>query len=178
MRLLNTKRLRLRQWQEDDVEELYLLATKTDVKKAGWHPHESREQSLKLINHWKNDEEIWAVALKDLNKAIGYISLSDIRRHDSYREVEFVISSQYKNNGYATEAVKRILKYAFDELNLLAVAVCHYPDNLTSRRVIEKCGFMYEGTLRRYSKNQSDSIRYSIIREEWEAICSQKNDYT
>lgn len=62
----------------------------------------------------------------------------------------------------------RILKYAFGELDLMVVAVCHYPLNVKSKRVIEKCGFTYEGTLRKYSKNLSDSVRYSMTKEEWE----------
>ncbi|WP_240268569.1 GNAT family N-acetyltransferase [Paenibacillus timonensis] len=46
---------------------------------------------------------------------------------------------------------------------------CHYPDNPKSKRVIEKCSFTYEGTLRKYSRNLKDSVRYSMTREEWES---------
>jgi RimJ/RimL family protein N-acetyltransferase len=76
----------------------------------------------------------------------------------------------YQNKGYATEAVKCMLKYAFTELDLLVVAVCHYSSNLKSKRVIEKCGFTYEGTLRKYSRNLTDSVRYSMIKDEWENL--------
>ncbi len=59
------------------------------------------------------------------------------------------------------KAVKGLLRYAFETLDVLVVAVCHYPDNVPSKRVIEKCGFTYEGTLRKYSRNLFDSVRYS-----------------
>ncbi|GJM77534.1 hypothetical protein HMSSN139_00300 [Paenibacillus sp. HMSSN-139] len=62
-----------------------------------------------------------------------------------------------------------MMRYAFTELDLCIVAVCHYPDNYKSKRVIEKCGFTYEGTLRKYSRNLKDSVRYSMTREEWES---------
>jgi RimJ/RimL family protein N-acetyltransferase len=84
--------------------------------------------------------------------------------------MEYVISNTYQNKGYATEAVKCVLKCAFTELDLLVVAVCHYPLNIKSKRVIEKCGFTYEGTLRKYSKNLTDSVRYSMTKEEWDNI--------
>jgi RimJ/RimL family protein N-acetyltransferase len=84
--------------------------------------------------------------------------------------MEYVISISYQNKGYATEAVKRVLEYAFIELDLLVVAVCHYPFNIKSRNVIEKSGFTYEGTLRKYSRNLSDSVRYSITKEEWKNL--------
>ncbi|BCN30905.1 hypothetical protein bsdtb5_22000 [Anaeromicropila herbilytica] len=51
-------------------------------------------------------------------------------------------------------------------IDLLVVAVCHYPYNIRSKRVIEKCGITYEGTLRGYSRNLTDSIRYSMTKEE------------
>ncbi|MBU3811882.1 MAG: GNAT family N-acetyltransferase [Candidatus Niameybacter stercoravium] len=52
----------------------------------------------------------------------------------------------------------------------MVVAVCHYPSNIKSKRVIEKCGFTYEGTLRGYSRNLEDSVRYSMTKEEWESL--------
>lgn len=66
-----------------------------------------------------------------------------------YKEIKYVISEDYQNKGYATEVVNHVLKYAFIELNLLVVAACCYPLNIKSKRVIEKCGFIYEGTLRK-----------------------------
>ena len=47
--------------------------------------------------------------------------------------------------GYMTEAAKAILRYGFDELGLSMVTCTHYSFNARSRRVIEKCGFVYEG---------------------------------
>ena len=48
-----------------------------------------------------------------------------------------------------TEAAQGALRFAFDQMNLELVSVYHFPFNNRSRRVIEKCGFHYEGTLRR-----------------------------
>ena len=70
-----------------------------------------------------------------------------------------------------TEAVKRVLQYAFEDLELDLVSVFHYPSNRRSQRVIEKCGFKYEGTLRLsstlFNGSVHDDVCYSITREEY-----------
>lgn len=165
---LETERLILREWHERDADEYLELYQNPDVENAGAKICENIKESLESIRSLISCQESWAVALKESGKVVGSIFLSDINRHDRYKELEYVISGHYQNKGYATEAVKQVLKYAFTELDLLVVAVCHYPLNIQSKRVIEKCGFTYEGTLRKYSRNLTDSIRYSMTKAEWE----------
>ncbi|WP_157950071.1 GNAT family N-acetyltransferase [Vallitalea okinawensis] len=168
MKTLDTDRLILREWHENDAVDLFEFAKSPNVVGASWQPHESIDESLEAIRSWIEYQEIWAIVLKDNNKPIGTISLTDINRHDRYKEIEYVLSEDYQNKGYTSEATKRVLEYAFRELDLMVVAVCHYPYNIQSKRVIEKCGFTYEGTLRKYSRNLCDSVRYSMTKEEWE----------
>ena len=70
-----------------------------------------------------------------------------------------------------TEAVKRLLQFGFEEQNLRLMSISHYTFNKRSRRVIEKCGFAYEGTLRqaflRYDGIVFDEAVYSLTRDEW-----------
>lgn len=73
-----------------------------------------------------------------------------------------------------TEAAQAVLRYAFETLCLEMVTVYHYPSNSRSSRVIEKCGFHYEGTLRRgttrFDGQVLDNVCYSLLREEYEAM--------
>jgi RimJ/RimL family protein N-acetyltransferase len=170
VKTLETEHLILREWQESDAGGYFELYSNPAVKNSGANICENINESLKSIQILIECQESWAIVLKDNGKIVGSIFLSDINRHDRYNEIEYVISENHKNRGYATEAVKRVLRYAFTELELLVVAVCHYPSNLASKRVIEKTGFTYEGTLRRYSRNLEDSVRYSMIKEEWEKL--------
>jgi len=140
---------------------------------AGAKVHESIDESLACIRAFIQSQEVWAIVLKENNRPIGWIGLYNTNRHDKCKEMEFIMSEKYQNRGYATEAAKRVLRYAFEELDIMVVAVCHYPHNLKSKRVIEKCGFTYEGTLRKYSKNLSDSVRYSMTKEEWENLYNE-----
>ena len=176
---LLTQRLLLRPWREADADALYEIGRNPEVRSAGWEVYTSLEQAVSDIAVWKTLEDTWAVVRRDTEYVVGWIVLEDCGRDERYREMEFVIAASEKRQGYATEAAKAVLGYAFDVLDMSAVAICHYPDNHASRRVIEKCGFTYEGTLRRYSRHLTDSVRYSMLKEEWEErklSCSDRSD--
>ena len=72
---------------------------------------------------------------------------------------------------YMTEVVRRIIQFGFESLCLDLISVGHFEFNDRSRRVIEKCGFRYEGTLRRASSifdgSVHDALVYSMLREEY-----------
>ena len=69
-----------------------------------------------------------------------------------------------------TEASREVIRYGFEELGLRMVTVNHYAFNKRSRRVIEKCGFQREGTLRGVESspdgNPQDMVFYSLVAEE------------
>jgi RimJ/RimL family protein N-acetyltransferase len=71
-----------------------------------------------------------------------------------------------------TEAAAEVIRFAFEELGLDQIGICTGPENLRSKRVIEKCGFRYEGTIRRtykiYDGTLRDSLIFSMLREEYE----------
>ena len=168
MKTLETERLTLRDWRmEDAADMLAFYGDPVIWPKAGGFVFPDLDACRRCIRDYEEAQEVWAVTLKDSGRAVGSIFLEDIGRHGGYRELEFVLSGEYHNRGYMTEAVQVVLQFAFLELGLEIVAACHYPENLPSRRVLEKCGFSYEGTLRKYSKNGKDSVRYSITKEEW-----------
>lgn len=71
-----------------------------------------------------------------------------------------------------TEAVKAVIQYAFEELEGIdMLTVFHSPDNMRTKRVIEKCGFTYEITLEKaytgYDGQVSDSVCYSLMKDEY-----------
>ena len=169
METLETQRLILRDWRPEEAEEMFSFYSDPSIwPRAGGHTFSSVGECAYCIQAYSEAQEVWAIVLKETKKPIGSIFLEDIGRYPAYREMEFVLSGAWHNCGYMTEAVERVLQFAFEELKVEIVAVCHYPDNVQSKRVIEKCGFTYEGTLWKYSRNGLDSVRYSMIREEWQ----------
>lgn len=74
--------------------------------------------------------------------------------------------------GIMTEAVEAVLVYGFDLLNLSIITATCYPDNPASAKVLEKCGFVYEGTLRqaqiRFDGKVQDFCCYSVTKAEYD----------
>ena len=92
-------------------------------------------------------------------------------RHASRREVGYSRSKLYWNQNIATEALSCIIHYAFDSLKLNRVEAMHDVDNPSSGRVMQKCGMLFEGTLRQKVLNKGqyrDVNLYAILRKDWE----------
>lgn len=174
MDVIETKRLRLRPWRMEDLQDFYNYASNPDVGPwAGWKPHESMDESREILSRWVNntDENDVKIALedKDSGRAIGSIGIEpDGSRPDieGSRSLGYVLSKDYWGRGLMTEAVGAAMDYAFRVLKLRLLTVTHYTINERSRRVIEKSGFTYEGTLRSgsaiYNGEERDLCCYSM----------------
>lgn len=147
-----TERLILRPWRETDAESLYEYAKDPEVgPTAGWPVHTSIENSLAIIRNVLSEPETYAVCLKGDNKAIGSIGL--IPSTQSYADAEkdeievgYWIGVPFWGNGYIPEAVKEMQRYAFEDLGYKAMWCVYYDGNDKSKRVQEKCGFIYHHT--------------------------------
>ncbi|MBR6537936.1 MAG: GNAT family N-acetyltransferase [Lachnospiraceae bacterium] len=90
----------------------------------------------------------WAIVLKETGECIG---------------------SAFQCKGYATEATKAIIRFSFERMNLHKVQICTKEINIPSKRVIEKCGFIYEGMLRDYFYMNGEYVGrlyFSILQSE------------
>ena len=88
-----------------------------------------------------------------------------------FAEIEYCIGAQFQCRGYCTEAAKAVIAFGFDRMGLHKVQICCKTINAPSRRVIEKCGFTYEGTLRDYFFMDGEYVGrnyFSILRNEYE----------
>ncbi len=173
---LETPRLILREWRESDLDDFFAYCKSERVgPAAGWPVHTDRSVSLNTLRHFMEEGNVWAMEERQTKRVIGSIGLHEDPRRDNAnsRMVGYALNEAYWGKGLMTEAVQAVLRYAFRTLMLEMVTVYHYPFNLRSRRVIEKCGFCYEGTLRRGSTRFDgvvlDNVCYSLLREEYEA---------
>lgn len=94
------------------------------------------------------------------------------------RYLSYALSADYWGHGYMTEAVRAVIRYAFEELDGIdMLSVFHFPDNVRTKRVIEKCGFEYEVTLEkayaRYDGKVLDNVCYCLMKSDYYAriIC-------
>lgn len=174
MKTLETERLILRPFSPRDLDDFYEYARNPNVgPNAGWKPHESREESQEILARIIEGGEVWALECKENHSVIGSAGLHADKRREGVnaRMLGYVLSEDYWGRGLMAEAAGRIMRHAFEELGVDILSVYHYPHNRRSKRVIEKCGFSYEGTLRQGSRifdgTVYDSVCYSITRSEY-----------
>lgn len=147
---METERLLLRPWEESDAESLYTYAKDPDIgPSAGWPAHQSVEESRSCIQKFASSREAYALCLKTDGKAIGAIELklkghTDMTDRDDECEMGYWIGKPFWGRGLMPEAVKEMLRHAFEELGMAKVWIGYYEGNDKSRRVQEKAGFRYQ----------------------------------
>lgn len=150
--IIKTERLILRPWEVSDAESLYTYAKDPAVGPiAGWPVHTSVENSVDIIKNVLSAPETYAVCLKSDDRAIGSIgliepALTHTTVADTEKEIGYWIGVPFWGNGYIPEAVRALQKRAFEELTCTGLWCGYYDGNEKSKRVQEKCGFIYHHT--------------------------------
>lgn len=149
---LQTPRLHLRPIRPGDAEDLLAARSDAEVMRYwDWPPQTSVDEVRAIIarhmdeidngaTHW------WAVALTPRGPAIGECDLSEIDPHHRRAEVGFLFRRAAWGQGYAHEAMARVLRYAFEDLGLERLWARFHVGNSGSQRLLEKLGFVHEGT--------------------------------
>ena len=157
----------LKNWVADEkIQSLYsepVYSTKAEVKGL---------LDKYIGSYEREDYYRWAVIEKASGECIGQIAYFLVDSKNHFAEIEYCIGSDFQCKGYATEATKAVIAYGFNEMNLHKVQICTKTINAPSKRVIEKCGFTYEGTLRDYFYMNGEYVGrlyFSILRSEYEA---------
>ncbi|MEG0693581.1 MAG: GNAT family protein [Oscillospiraceae bacterium] len=174
MKTLKTDRLILRAWAESDLDDFYDYAKNPNVgPSAGWQPHKDKAASQEILQKFITNDNEWAIVDKETIKVIGSLGIhQDLKReYSKSKMIGYVLSQEYWGKGIMVEAVKRAIQHLFEETDITIISVYHFPFNARSKRVIEKCGFQYEGTFRQssqhFSGNIYDNVCYSITKEEY-----------
>ncbi len=178
--ILTTERLILRPWEEADAEDCYQYAKDPAVGPvAGWPVHTGVEHSREVIRTILSVEETYAVCLKEDNRAIGSISLmlgsgSNIGLPDTEAELGYWIGVPFWGQGLIPEAARELIRHAFEDLGLEVLWCGYFEGNDKSRRVQEKCGFVYHHTNKDIYWKAMDDIRTEHVsrlsRSDWEAL--------
>ena len=175
--ILETERLILRPWREDDAEDLFEYASDPDVGlPAGWLPHTSVENSREIICHILSAPETYAVCLKTNGTAIGSIGFhrNDLAEQDDEFELGYWIAKPFWGLGLIPEASREMLRYAFEDLKMNRIWCGYYDGNERSRRVQEKLGFLHYGTTEGIELPLLGEIRTGhanlMTRERWQKV--------
>ena len=151
--ILQTQRLTLRPIRVEDAAALYAARGDADVMRYwDWPEQESVEQVHDVLAAHipaPGDDTMlwWVAALTPGGPAIGECDLSEIDRHNRRAEVGFLFTKAYWGQGYAREAMERVIAYGFGELGLERLWARFHDGNAASQRLLERLGFTYEGRL-------------------------------
>lgn len=174
---IETERLILRKFEyTDDGNMLKYWISDPEIQSMYSEPVYSTKQDVKELldkyinSYGNNDYYRWAVILKETDECIGQIAYFLVDNNNHFAEIEYCIGSLFQRKGLATEATKAVIQYGFDKMNLHKVQISHKSINIPSRKVIEKCGLTYEGTLRDFFYQDGkyiDRLYYSILKDEF-----------
>lgn len=150
--ILETERLILRPWKASDAEDLYKYASNPEVGPiAGWPVHISVENSKEIIKDVLSEPEVYAVVLKDTREVVGSIGLtigkaSNMNLPEDEGEIGYWIGVPFWGQGLIPEAVRELIRHSFADLKLKKLWCGYFDGNIKSKRVQEKCGFVYHHT--------------------------------
>lgn len=150
MEQLETPRLILRGFVMEDLDDFYSYCSDPDVGiHGGRETHQDKQQSAEELRKRISEDKTWAICKR--RKNIGMIWLEpDFRRKRSFdrcRVLGYLLAKPEWGQGLMTEAV-RSRTVCFEELSLELVSTYRFSYNQRSGRVMEKMGFVWEGTLR------------------------------
>ena len=147
MSTLETERLILRRFTLADSDSLATMWSDPDVTRylpgGQPFPRERSERGLRyFMNHWETHGfGTWAIVLKAVPETfIGYSGIQNVP-DGSAVELLYGLAKPYWGHGYGSEAAQACLHYGFEVAGLERIIAVAFPDNLASRRIIEKLGF-------------------------------------
>lgn len=173
--MLKTERLVLRPFEETDAEGLHACLGDEEVVRYEPYGAMTMEECRLEAARRASDEAFWAVCLAD-GTLIGNLYLSGADEFGT-REIGYVFARACWHKGYATEAARRLMAYAFERLATRRIIALCDTRNAASFALMERLGMRREGE---FKKNVgfktdahgntiwTDSYQYTILKEEFE----------
>ena len=164
MKLLVTPRLLMRPFAESDLGDLAVLFADPAVMQYIGPPNSLTAASAAdrlhemIADLEANGYGMLALIERREKRFIGRCGLTKREGSDEI-ELDFILSKHAWGKGYATEAAKEVLRYAFNVLKLKRVVGLAHPNNRPAQRVLEKLGMKHTG---RRQSNGMEVLKYVI----------------
>jgi RimJ/RimL family protein N-acetyltransferase len=146
---LQTARLAFRAWAQSDLELALGLwgdprVTRYFDAREKFSAQEVQDRLAREISGQINDGvQYWPIFLRSSHEHVGCCGLRPYQPADKIYEIGFHIRARHWGNGYATEAARGVMAYAFRELGIHGLFAGHNPENSASRYLLQKLGFRY-----------------------------------
>ncbi|TCN39672.1 RimJ/RimL family protein N-acetyltransferase [Kribbella orskensis] len=166
---------RLREFRLDDLDDY--LAIVGDDRVTNWLSFDSRDRDsaqtalAAAVERSQQDDRLdymLAVTRLDDDRLIGFARLGPTGVQAAH--LGYAIAADHWGHGYATDASRTLVRFAFENLDLHRVSAAIGPENLASVAVVKRLGFSYEGRIRHHVFTNNawrDSLLYSILAGEY-----------
>ena len=170
---IETKRLLLRRIDNNDVEEVLALRGNLETMKYIPRPlAKTTEDALehiamiedKIVN---NTGINWGITIKGNSKIIGIIGHYRISQENHRAEIGYMSFPEFNGKGYMSEAIKAVVAYGFEKMDLHSIEAIIDPENIASERVLQKNGFVKEAHILEnelWKGKFLDTVIYSLLR--------------
>ena len=157
---IRSNRLVLRQLKLKDAHDIFQLRSDEGVNKYLDRPKaETIEDAMQFIERindsiQKNKSYYWAISYHEEEKLLGTICIWNIENKKA--EIGYELLPQHQRKGLMQEALKTVISYAFNQLNLDIILAVFHPDNLASVRLLERNNFVL-------NTNEKDIVENMIV---------------
>lgn len=165
MSIIETERLILRPMTEDDGENVLLWTGDPVVNRYMPYPvHKNVEETKAWLRSLQGKEDEFGFCLKETGRLIGAGSIKYREEFDAF-EIGYNLSRAHWGNGYATDAAKALLRWAYEVKNARRFMARHATANTASGNVLKKCGFLFShyGQYSRYDGSETFDATYYTL---------------
>ncbi|GAA5415258.1 hypothetical protein Pryu01_00282 [Paraliobacillus ryukyuensis] len=173
--VLQSDHLVLSKIEDIHLEEVFAIYNNDAVfTYCGIIPKHNKQTVQKMISHFERDfnkkKRIkWGI-FQD-NRLVGIIEVMSFNKDVNMASIGYFLAEEFWNKGISTEAVQRIVRFLFEEVNINRIQAEVMPANKISKKVLLKNGFIKEGVLRQASvwagKGVIDLEIYSILKNDY-----------
>ena len=177
MPTLETDRLILRRMTMRDAADVFLYSKDEEVARhVLWSAQkdiaEAKDYCRFMMKRYRCDQpSSWGIIEKKTGRLVGTIGYMAFSEENNSVEVGYSLARWLWGKGMATEALRAVIDYTFEAMDINRIEAQHELANPSSGRVMEKCGMKKEGVLRQrlYNKGRYvDVALYAILKEDYE----------
>lgn len=174
--MITTERTIVRKFLEKDYEDLYAYLSLESIYRYEPGSPIDLDTAKRMAGERAKGDDFYAVELRAEKKVIGHLSFQHIEPKEWMTwEVGYIFHPTYQGKGYATEAARALIAYAFEDLQAHRVIAQCNPENTASGRLLERIGMRREGLLRQnvfFRKDEAgqplwcDTYTYAVLKSD------------
>jgi len=172
--VLRTKRLTLRRVSMNDSHGIYSCFSHPDTMRYMGTPLDDPLSITGIVEDYMEGYDegcslIWSLESRETGDFLGTAGFEDFSFLDFKAEIGFTLLRTYQGMGYMSEAIKAIMEFGFETMELNRIEARVHPDNAGALKLLKKLGFTLEGRLRQsvfFNGHLHHQLVLSVLKEE------------